>query len=457
MDNTLSYKLKSKNEKKLFNKTLSHLAIPIAFQSFMTAAVSASDAIMLGFLNQESLSAVSLAGQITFVLNLFITVLVQGTTLLSAQYWGRKDIKSIEMIFGLVMKLTIIITSLFFICATFFPGILMQLFTNDPKLISNGIAYLKIAGFSFIPLGLSQIYLCIMKNTGRTTKNTIIASASMILNLILNTLLIFGILGFPKLGIQGAALATVISMFVQLIWVFVDSLKKDNVRLKVKYIFKIDNDLKKDFIKYILPVAGNYFFYGCGVTMYSVIIGHLGNDAVAANSIANIIKNLITCVGKGVATASGIIVGNALGENMIEKAKLYGKRLIVFSGLCGIVSSILMFLIRAFILDSVGLSPTALTYLSGMMIICSIYMIPSAIDSTVIGGIFCAGGKSKFGLFADAIVIWGIIIPLASLSAFYFKLPVLVVYLIICLDECIKIPAVFIYFKRYSWANNITR
>lgn len=423
----------------------------------MTAAVSASDAIMLGLLNQEALSAVSLAGQITFVLNLFITVLVQGTTLLAAQYWGKKNIKAIEMIFGLVIKYTFIITSIFFIGTTFFPEILMRFFTNDSQLISNGIDYLRIAGLSFIPLGLSQIYLCIMKNSGKTNKNTIIASVSMILNLVLNTILIFGFFGFPLLGIQGAAIATVISMFVQLFWTFADSLKKDSIRLKIKYLVKIDHHLRKDFIKYTMPIAGNYFFYGCGVTMYSVIIGHLGSDAVAANSIANIIKNLITCIGKGVATAGGIIIGNALGKNMIDKAKIYGKRLITFSSLCGILSSIIILLLRPLILNNVGLTPTALTYLSGMLLICSYYVIPGSIDSTVIGGIFCAGGKSKFGLYADAIVIWGIIIPLATLTAFYFELPVLIVYVIICLDECIKLPAVFIYFKRYSWANNITR
>lgn len=457
MDQKLVYELGSKEEKRSFNNLLFRLTLPIAFQSFMTAAVSASDAIMVGFISQEALSAVSLAGQITFVLNLFITVLVQGTTLLAAQYWGKKNIRAIEMIFGLVIKYTIIITSLFFIGATFFPNILMQFFTNDPQLITNGVSYLKIAGLSFVPLGISQIYLCIMKNTGRTKKNTIIASVSMVLNLILNAIFIFGLFGFQSFGIQGAAIATVISMFVQLFWSFSDTLKSNSVKLKMQYLIKIDHNLKRDFIKYTIPIAGNYFFYGCGVTMYSVIIGHLGNDAVAANSIANIIKNLVTCVGKGVATAGGIIVGNALGGNMIEQAKIYGKRLMIFSGLCGVFCSIVIILLRPFILNNTSLSSTALSYLSGMLLICSYYMIPSAIDSTVIGGIFCAGGKSKFGLFADAIVIWGIIIPLAALSAFYFEFPVLVTYFIICLDECIKLPVVFSYFKKYSWANNITR
>ena len=168
-------------------------------------------------------------------------------------------------------------------------------------------------------------------------------------------------------------------------------------------------------------------------------------------------KNLVTCVGKGAATAGGIFVGNALGENQIEKAKVYAKRIIGFSGLCGIISGAIILIVRPIILANVDLTPTALMYLSGMLLICSFYVIPGATDSTVIGGIFCAGGKSKFGLISDATVIWLLIIPIASILAFYIKAPVLVVYLVLCLDECIKIPAVFWYFNRYSWAKNITR
>lgn len=457
MEDVTSYPLGSKIERKIFNHTLSCMVIPITFQSFMTAAVSTSDAIMVGFLEQEALSAVSLAGQVTFVLNLFVIVLVQGTTLMAAQYWGKEDRKSVEKIFGLAMQCMAIIVTAFFLVSIFFPTVLMGFFTNEQALITRGADYLKIAGFSYIPLGLSQIYLCIMKNSGKTFMNTVIASMSMVLNILLNGIFIFGLFGLPSMGIKGAALATVISMCVQMAWVFMESLKKDSIRLKLRYFFKADALLKKDFVKYTMPIAGNYFFWGLGTTFYSVIIGHMGNDAVAANSIANIVKNLITCTSKGVATAGGIMIGNALGKNMLAEAKVHARRLVLFSGICGIVSGLVILILRPVILSHVTLTPQAIQYLSGMLLICSYYVIPGAIDSLVIGGIFCAGGKSKFGLFADAIVIWGMVVPIAAMSAFYWHLPVLFVYFVLCMDECIKIPAVYFYFKRYSWANNITR
>lgn len=195
----------------------------------------------------------------------------------------------------------------------------------------------------------------------------------------------------------------------------------------------------------------------CGVSMYSVIIGHMGDDVVAANSIASIVRNLITCAIAGVAGASGIIVGNELGKNEIQTAILYAKRITIFSFICGVFSSILLLFLRPVVLSVSALSETANSYLSGMLLICCYYILTGAINRTVIGGIFCAGGQSKFGLICDAIVLWLIVIPLGFLAAFYWQLPVIVVYVIICLDECIKVPIVFLYYRKYRWAMNITR
>jgi putative MATE family efflux protein len=433
------------------------MVIPIAFQSLMTSAVSASDAVMLGFLNQHALSAVSLAGQITFVLNLFITVLTQGTTLLAAQYWGTENRKVVEMVIALAIKCSLCITAIFMIGAVFFSGQLMRIFTNDPLLIGYGIEYLQIVGFSYILTGFSQMYLCIMKNTGKTAKSTVIGSSAMVLNLLLNTVLIFGFLGFPALGIKGAAISTVIATLTQTVWVLIESKKLNSIKIRLVYLIRIDTALQKDFAKYTMPIVGNYMFWGCGVTMYSVIMGHLGSDAIAANSIANIVRNLITCVSKGIGTAGAILVGYELGKNKIKIAILYAKRSTIFSAACGVCSGLVILMIRPAILNFSGFSPVASTYLSGMLLICAYYVVPGAINNTVIGGIFCAGGKSKFGLICDAIVIWLVIIPLSCLAAFYWQFPVTAVYAILCLDECVKVPIVFWYFRRYSWTQNITR
>ena len=440
-----------------FYKKLSKLVLPIAFQNFMLAAVSASDALMLGVISQDDLSAVSLAGQVQFVLNLFILALTIGATVLTAQYWGRKDKNAIEKILAIVLKISIIISTVFFIGATFGGKLLMRIFTSDRTLIESGTLYLKIVGVSYLLTGVSQIYLCIMKNTDRVLKSTVISSVAMILNIILNTIFIFGIGKIPKMGIIGVAIATVTSRVIELIWIIGESLKKDRIKLKRKYLLYDDKILRQDFWKYTLPVLGNELVWGCGFTMYSVIMGHLGSDAVAANSIANIVKNLIACFCIGIGSGGGIIVGNELGKGNLEIAKDYGKRLVILSIVSGVISSMLLLSITPIILKYSNLTSEAHGYLKGMLIICAYYLIGKSINSTVIAGIFCAGGDSKFGFICDTITMWVITVPLGLIAAFYFKVPVVAVYFIISLDEIVKLPAVYANYKKYNWVKNITR
>lgn len=197
-----------RKEKRLFYKKLTALVFPIAVQNLMTALVSASDALMLGLLDQTALSAVSLAAQVQFVLNLFLTALTIGATVLAAQYWGKQDRESVEEVLCIALKISFLVSMIFFMAALFLSRVLMQIFTNEMLLIEAGIPYLRIVSWSYLFMGFSQIYLCIMKNSGRTSRSTIYGSSALVLNILLNAILIFGLFGFPQRGIAGAALAT---------------------------------------------------------------------------------------------------------------------------------------------------------------------------------------------------------------------------------------------------------
>lgn len=446
-----------KTEKNVFYKNLIALVFPIAVQNLMTALVSASDALMLGFLNQTALSAVSLATQVQFVLNLFFTALTIGTTVLAAQYWGKHDKESVEEVLCIALKISFLISLIFFVAAFFFPRVLMQIFTNEIPLIEAGIPYLRIVSWSYLFMGFSQIYLCIMKNSGRTTKSTIYGSSALILNIVLNAILIFGLFGFPQMGIVGAALATTISRAIELILTIFENMKMGVVRVKWKYFRSDSARLKRDYYRYTMPVLANELAWGCGFTMFSVIIGHLGSDAVAANSIANIVKNLIACVCLGIGTGSGILVGNELGSGSLETAKKYGGLLCRISLIVGAVSGLLILLSSPLVLMfATSLTEQAHAYLRIMLYICSYYMIGKSINSTAVAGIFCAGGDTKFGLICDSITMWIIIIPLGAFAAFILNLPVLAVYFILNLDELIKLPAVYRHYKQYKWVRNLT-
>lgn len=439
-----------------FTKKLLSLIFPIAFQQFMLALVSASDAFMLGMLTQDSLSAVSLASQVTFVENLFLAAMTIGLSMFAAQYWGKKDMASVERIFAYVMKITAAVSFVFFLAGLRIPNVFMHIFTNEQPLIDGGAVYLRTVSLSFFLTGISQIYLCTLKNTGKAAKSSVISSVSVIINIVLNAVLIFGLFGAPKLGIAGAALATVIARVIEVVWCIFETAKKDRVKLKLCNVIHDDKILRHDFWRYTTPVLGNELVWGVGFTMYSVIMGHLGTDAVAANSIANIVKNLVACFGLGLGSGGGIMVGNELGAGQLEKAKEYGRKLCKLSIICGAVSGLVLLGSSPLILAVTDLSDTANYYLKWMLVMCSYYMIGKSINGTTIAGIFCAGGDSKFGFVCDTVTLWCITVPLGLIVAFVLKLPVLAVYFIVNLDEIVKLPAVYRHYIKYKWVKDLT-
>lgn len=444
-------------ERRTINRQFIKIVIPIAMQNLLSSLVSASDALMLGGLNQSSLSAVSLATQVTFVISLFYMALTIGTTILSAQYWGSEQKNKVEDILCIALKYSGIISVAFWAVALWGPELLMKIFTNDIELIVLGIPYLRIVSWSYLCMGITQIYLCTMKNTERVLRSTIYSTVALLVNFLLNALLIFGLLGFPRLGIEGAALATVIARVIELGLVVTENCRKDVVSFKIKGIIRRNKELNLDFVKYTAPVLANSLAWGCGVAMFSVIMGHLGNDAVAANSIANIVKNIIACVCIGIGSGSGIIVGNVLGTGKLEEAQNLGDRLCKLSIVAGVVSGLIILGISPVVVSlSTTLTQTAKHYLQVMLVVCSYYIIGKSVNSTVISGIFCAGGDTKFGLKCDTITMWLIVVPLGLFSAFILKLSVLWVYVLLNIDEIIKLPAVYKHYKKYNWVKNIT-
>lgn len=437
-------------------KNLWKLILPITFQQFMLALVSASDAWMLGMLNQDSLSAVSLATQVAFVFNLFMAALVIGTNMFAAQYWGKQDRTSIEKVMAFSIRTTFLIAALFCAGAVFVPERLMRIFTDDGGLIELGCQYLKAAGASYILSGITQIYLCILKNSERAGKSMLISSVTVVLNIFLNAVLIFGVGKIKGMGIPGAALATVLANAIGLVWAVFESFRKDGLRPAVSYFGLHISGLEKQFWKYVTPVMANEIIWGGGFTMYSVIMGHMGTDAVAANSIANIAKNLVVCFCIGLGSGGSIIIGNALGAGKLEQARKDGTYLCRLAVIGGIATGIFLLVLSPVILHFSNISVQAREYLKYMLIICSYYLVGKSINSMTIGGIFCAGGDSRFGMLCDAVTLWCFTVPVGMIAAFLCKAPVMAVYFLLNLDEIVKLSAVYRHYKKYKWVRNLT-
>lgn len=441
---------------KNFRKKLLALVLPITFQQLMLAVVSASDALMVGVIGQDLLSAVSLASQVTFVYNLFLAALTIGTSMFAAQYWGKGDKNAIERILGIVLRTSMLVSAVFFAGTMFTPELLMRIFTEDPVLTVYGTDYLRIVSVTYLMCGISQIYLCIMKNSGLAAKSMVISSTAAGLNIILNAVLIYGLFGAPRMEAAGAAAATALSRVAELAWVLLELRKKGRIKIRLRYILHPDQPMRKEFWHYTFPVLGNELVWGGGFTMYSVIMGHLGTDAVAANSIANIVKNLIASLAMGIGNGGAIIVGNELGAGKLERAKAYGGKLCRIAVISGICSGIFLLAVSPAVLIVSDLSPTAEEYLKWMLVMCSYYMIGKYVNGTTISGIFCAGGDSRFGFLCDTVTLWCFTVPAGFITAFVLKMPVLLVYFIINLDEIVKLPAVYRRYKKYRWLKDLT-
>ncbi len=442
---------------KRFNSQLFKLAMPIVIQSLMLASVAAADAFMLGGVDQNSMSAVSLASQIQFIQNMAISSIVAAAAILGAQYWGRGDHKTIGRIFCLSIRTCFLVSVVFFVGCVFLPRYLMILFTNEEGLIAIGSHYLQIAGWSYLLTGISQCYLTILKVTDHTADAAKVSTAAVLLNIALNAVLIFGLFGAPAMGVQGAAIATLTARVIELLWCILLSLKRGYIRLKIGGLLKRYPLLSKDFTKCFLPLFGASLLWGVGFTSYTAFMGHMGTDAAAANSIASVVRDLVCCMCNGISSGGGILVGNELGAGKLERGKLYGDRLMKLSFILGLASTVIMFAVTPLLLVVVKLTDQAQKHLLAMMCIMAVYMIGRTVNTVIINGIFAAGGDTMFDMYSLVVTMWMLAVPLAALGCFVFHWPVAVVYACTCLDEVGKIPWVMHHYKKYKWVKDLTR
>ena len=302
---------------------------------------------------------------------------------------------------------------------------------------------------------MKAVLLTILRNSGRAVTATTISSTGVVLNIALNAILIFGLLGLPALGAVGAALATTLTRVVEFIWVVAETARPDRIKLRRRYLFG-KCPLSKEYWKHGTILTANNLVWGVGITMGSVILGRLGSDAVAANSIAMTMKNLINCFCMGLASGGAILVGNELGANNLDTAKRYGGKMVRLSYISGAITAAILVALTPVIRQLAELSPQSQEYLNWMIVVCAINLIGMSHNSAVISGIFPAGGDTRFGFICDTITLWVIVVPLGFLAAFVWKLPIWVTYIFINMDEWVKMPAVWHHYLKYKWVKNLT-
>lgn len=445
-------------EKKLFYRTVFALLIPMALQNLINVGISSIDVIMLGRVGEKVLSGASLGSQVQFIMSLILFGLTSGSSVLIAQYWGKGDKDSIATVFGMAMKMAALVGIFFMVFTEWMPDKIMKIFTNDTEVIAQGVLYLRIVAVSYAISAVTMVYLNTMRGMERVAVATVTYLISMMTNIVVNGLLIFGLFFFPKMGVEGAAIGTLLARIAELLVVIFYNWKKNDVlAFRISFLFRKDKLLFRDFLKYSVPVVFNELMWGAGVSMIAAILGHMGSSAVAANSVAQVVRQLATVVAFGVSSTTAILIGKVIGEGKLDMAKEYGRRFRRLSIITGLIGAAVVLLARPIVMQAFTLSEEARGYLGIMMLIMSYFVVGQSYNTTLIVGIFRGGGDTLFGLILDVSVMWGISILFGAVGAFVFRLSVPLVYMILLSDEVIKIPITTWRYRTYRWLQDVTR
>lgn len=451
-----------KKDTRAFCRSLVTLVAPIVVQNLVSAAVSSADVIMIGRVGQTAVAAVSLAAYVQFVLMLFSTGVSSGLVMLAAQYWGKGDLRAIETLADIGYLLSGLVGAVFAVLGTACPSLLMRIFTNEARLIEVGSQYLRIVGLSYFVMSLSSVIQAILRSVERVKLVSMVTTMALTLNIVLNALFIFGLCGLPRMGVRGAALATTIARVIELLVCAIASKRLKGISLRphpVRFLKdkKQGRVLFKDFIHYSMPAIGNESIWGAAFASYSVILGHMGEDIVAAASVINVAKNLAAVACFGMAYGGAVLMGKTLGSGDMKRAKEDASRLWRGTLLTALVGALLIIVCRPLVMRMARLSPAALADLSVMIWINAASLVGAAVNTVLICGIFRAGGDAKFGFVMDFVIMWLVSVPLGVVAAFVLHLSPLAVYIILYLDEFEKMPVVIRHYRSGKWMQNITR
>ena len=441
-----------------FYKLLLSISLPIAIQNLITFAVSMIDTLMVGSLGEVQLSAVAIANNLFFVLMILMFGLAGGSNIMISQYFGKGDKKSIYKILSIMYRVCIAITIIFIAIAVLIPNKFMSIFTTDIAVIEAGSSYLRIICIGYIFYAVTNCTIMILRSVKTVRISIVVYSISLIVNAFFNWILIFGNLGAPELGVRGAAIATVIARITEftIVLIFM-AVYEDKIRLKLKHLLKIDKLMLKDYVSICTPVLFNELLWSTGASMVSVIVGRLGTDVVAANSINMVTHQFVTVFIFGLSNAAAVIIGNTIGEGRKKDAVEYAFTIGIFSVVMGMIAGMIVYAIRPVVVDFYNVSEATKTIAMEIMGVTSIIVIFQALGVNMMMGVLRGGGDAKFVLFNDIVFMWLVAIPGGFLAAFIFKLPIAIVFFIIKSDEILKSIISIFRVASGKWVKDVTR
>ena len=441
-----------------FYKTLAKLALPVALQQLISLCVVMLDNVMVASLGDLALSSVSQANQVTVFFTFIVRGVSGGAALMISQYWGKKDVERIKQIFAVIFQVTGLIALAVNIFVFFCPTIVLRFFTNDADIISSAQGYIKIVSFSYLLFALADTFAAMLRCVEIVKITFAVSVFSLFTNLFLNYSLIGGNFGFPALGIEGAAIATVISRGLELaiVMVFFFCIQK-RIPAKPIDLFRVDKLMYKDYAKYGLPILIGDIQWGMVGVFKSVIIGRLGVSMISAANIADTIMQLGLIFSNGLASAACVVIGKTVGVKNYELTRKYSTTIqIIFVGV-GVVMSSMVFLLRNPFVSLYDVSSETSTLAASLIAIGAITLLGTSYHVACFTGINRGAGDSKFVFKVDMICGWLIMLPLSFITAFVFKAPLPVIFIATRIDQCFKWIIALIRLKGDRWITNIVR
>lgn len=444
-----------KNDKAFF-KLLFAIAIPIVIQNLISSSLNMIDTLMIGSVGQNEIAAVGLANQLFMVIMLGLTGICAGTGMFISQYWGKKDLVNIKRMLGLAIIAGIGYTAIITILVQIFPEEIIGFFNKEPMILELGASYLRIVSLSYVFTAITFAYSYALRSIGQTKIPMIVSGIAVLINIVGNTLFIFGVGPFPQMGVAGAALATLLARGVEAVAIVVLVYAKNTpLKAKLKEILNIPKELIQKATTPILAIMGNELCWGFGTIIYTMAYGRMGSEAVASIQIVNTVTNFFLVVVFAMAASSLTIVGNAIGEGNIDKAKLYAKRIIVIALGIGMIISLGIATLSPFIVKMFNISEQVATTTVHILLINSVILLPKIIAIMMIVGIFRGGGDTKHSLLLECGTMWGIGVPLSLIGVFVLGLRLELVVAMLMVEEFTKAVLCMRRFNSGKWIHNV--
>ncbi len=439
-----------------FLKEMLWIALPISFQQLINASLNMIDVIMVGQLGEASIAALGLSNQVFFVLILLLFGATSGMAIFTAQFWGKQEIEPIRKVLGMSIIATSLFASLFTLAAVLIPQKVLGLYTNDVEVIEIGSQYLRIVGFTYIPVAIATSYIAVLRSIQLIRITVIATTTALIFKTILGYMLIFGLGGFPALGVRGAAIGTASGWTLELILLLgLVYTQKTPLAASLKTLFSFDLSFFVRVLRTALPAMANELFWSVGITTYNAIYAHIGTDSIAAVNVNATMEELGFVVFMGLGNACAVMVGNRIGAGRKEEAYEVVRRVIILSVSAAWIVGLIVLLLRDTVIGLYDLSPSGAYNVRMLMLMMACTLWIRMFNFSTFIGALRAGGDTRFALLMEICSIWLIGVPAAYFAAFVLHLPVYYVYLFVILEEIAKAFVSFWRFRSRKWIHDL--